>query len=96
MLILLSVEAEKQWAIPSLRIKSDLFGLQFQQILFQHFLFLFFGHTHSMQNFLGQGLNLSHSSDNGSHSDNMESLTTRPPGNSEIVSTFTQHVSGVF
>lgn len=72
MLILLSVEAEKQWAIPSLRIKSDLFGLQFQQILFQHFLFLFFGHTHSMQNFQGQGLKLSHSRDN------TRSLTARP------------------
>ena len=39
--------------------------------------FFFFGHTHSMQKFLGwERTNLSHSSDNA------ESSTTRPPGNS--------------
>jgi len=38
--------------------------------------FFFFGYTCGMQKFPGQGLNLSHSSDN------TESLTPRPPGNS--------------
>ena len=41
-------------------------------------LFFFFGHTCSMQMFLGQGSNLSHSSDNA------ESLTARPPENSQF------------
>ena len=35
-----------------------------------------FGHAYGMQKFPGQGLNPSH------RSDNAESLTTRPPGNS--------------
>ena len=39
-------------------------------------LFFFFGCTCGMWKFLGQGLNLSHGSDNA------ESLTARPPGNS--------------
>ena len=40
------------------------------------------GHTHDMQKFPGQGSNPSHSSDN------TESLTTRPPGNSLNVCCF--------
>ena len=43
------------------------------------YLFVFiiiFGHAHGMQMFLGQRSNLRYSSDN--------SLTTRPPGNSDI------------
>ena len=39
--------------------------------------FFFFGSTCSMRKFLGQGLILSHSSDNA------KSLTIRPPGNSK-------------
>ena len=39
----------------------------------------FFGHAWGMQKFLGLGLNPSHSSDNA------ESLTARPPGNSPMV-----------
>ena len=37
---------------------------------------LVFGRAHGMQEFLGQGSNLHHSSDNA------ESLITKPPGNS--------------
>lgn len=44
-------------------------------VLFVLFLFCF-GQAHSMQKFLGQGSNLSHSNDN------TKPLTTRPPGNS--------------
>ena len=41
------------------------------------FLFIyFFGHSHGMQKFLGQGSNPGHSSDNA------RSLTAQPPGNS--------------
>ena len=44
--------------------------------LFLGFLFVCFGHTHAIWKFMGQGSKLSHSSDNA------ESLTTMPPGNS--------------
>ena len=47
------------------------------------FVFLF-GYTHSMQNFLGRGLNPHHSSDPSHNSDNGRSLTTEPPGNSKM------------
>ena len=40
------------------------------------FFFFFFGDTHDMEKFPGEKSNLCHSSDNA------ESLTTRPPGNS--------------
>ena len=46
----------------------------------KYIIYLFsYGLSHDMQKFPGQGLNLSHSSDN-----NAKSLITRPPGNSEI------------
>jgi len=38
---------------------------------------------HGMEKFLGQGLNLHHSSDLSS--DNARSLTARPPGNSKSI-----------
>ena len=41
-----------------------------------YFVIFFFSHTRSIQKFPGQESNLNHSSDNA------ESLTTRPPGNS--------------
>ena len=41
----------------------------------------FFGPPNSMQMFLGQGMNPSHSSEPKSGSDNVQSLTTRLPGN---------------
>ena len=41
-----------------------------------------------MQNFLGQGSNLHHSSDLSHSSDNDRSLTTRQPGNSITISMF--------
>ena len=41
--------------------------------------FFFFCHIQGMQKFLGQGLNLSRSSDNA------QLLTTRPPGNSYAI-----------
>ena len=46
------------------------------------FCFVFFGYSHGMKKFLGQGLNLSHSSDNA------ESLSIRPPGNSRVLFCF--------
>ena len=48
-------------------------------ILYYNF-FFFFDHTYGMQNFPGQVSNLCHNSDNAG------SLTTRPPGNSHVVS----------
>ena len=48
----------------------------------QIFSFFFFGFTHGMQKFLGQGSNLSYSSNPSYSRDNAGSLTTRPPGNS--------------
>ena len=48
---------------------------RFLRVFKSLFIYLF-GYTHSMQKFPSQGLNLSHSSDNA------ESLTTGPPGNS--------------
>ena len=50
--------------------------------LFILLFFFFYGHTFSMWKFPGQGSNLSHSSDN------TESLTTTPPGNSYPASFF--------
>ena len=47
----------------------------------------FFGRTHGMQKFPGQGTNPSHSSDNA------KSLTTRPPGNSQTYATFSSSYS---
>ena len=44
----------------------------------------FFGHSRGIWKFLGQGSNLSHSSDPSHTSDNARSLTTRPPENSSI------------
>lgn len=48
-------------------------------ILVYFFFVLFFGHLQGMRKFLGQRLNWSH------NSDNTESLTSRPPGNSLAV-----------
>ena len=42
-----------------------------------------FGHAQGMQKFLGQGLNLCHSSNPSHSSDNAGSLVTRPPANSK-------------
>ena len=44
--------------------------------------YLYFGFTHSMCKFLGQGSNLCHISDPNHSSDNTGSLTTEPPGKS--------------
>ena len=56
----------------------------FYHINRMHFVCLFvFGQTHGMWKFLGQGLKLSHSSNPSHSSDNAESLTVRPPGNSK-------------
>ena len=44
----------------------------------------FFGHSHSMQRFPGQGWNWSHSSKQIHGNDRAESLTIRPPGNSRV------------
>ena len=41
-----------------------------------------FGHIHGMQKFPGQGSNPHHSSDLSHRSDDVRSLTARPPGNS--------------
>lgn len=46
---------------------------------FSFFTFFFFGGAHSTGKFLGQGLNLRHSSDNA------KSLTPRPPGISHFL-----------
>ena len=47
--------------------------------------FLYFGGcARSMQKFLGQGLNLHHSSDLSHSRDNARPLTPRPSGNSKI------------
>ena len=46
---------------------------------------LFLARTHGMWQFLSQGSNLHPSSDPSHSSDNAESLTARPPGNSRIL-----------
>ena len=74
-------------------LPSNLYFLQFLTCLFCSFLtfikciYLFFGHTHGMQKFLGQGSNLGHSCNQCHSSDNARSLTRWATRNSKNIST---------
>ena len=60
--------------------KKSFFPVMRTFIVYSLLNFFFFGHTHDMQKFPGQGSNLCH------NSGNTKSFTTRPPGNSRIYS----------
>ena len=55
---------------------------QIRDTLIRNLILFFFGCTRGMWKFVGQESNPNHSSDLSHSSDNAESLTTEPPGNS--------------
>ena len=58
------------------KVQVEQFQESYNQGMFKKTSFLFFfGHTHGMRKFLGQGWNLGHSSNSSDSSDNTRSLT---------------------
>ena len=69
--------------------RSECFGMKrTRQVTAGFVVVIVVGLTHRMWKFLGQGLNWRQSSDPSHSSDNARPLTTKPPGDSQVIASF--------